>query len=168
MSLFLRSEIVAIDQNGHGAMFGRSKAALSQKFRAIQHALGAAVLAAGVTMFLTLTAGMAQACPPGKDAGGPVRVVHQPKRAVAVMSTPFIPALAKDISLAAGQCCGGGAHSHGVGCASGCCFACSAATDVTHSGLVLPDGSIRHGVPDESGAVSMKPPPDFRPPRLFA
>jgi hypothetical protein len=149
-------------------MFSRPKAAVSQRVRAVQHVLGAAVIAAGVTMFLMLTAGIAQACPPGKDAGGSVRVVHKPKLPVAVMSAAFTPALAKDISLARGRCCGSGAHSLGVCCASGCCFACSAATDAVNSGLVLPDGSIRHGVPDEDGAVSVKPPPDFRPPRFFA
>lgn len=131
----------------------------------MQRVLGAAALATGVMLLLMLTAGMAQACPPGKDPAGLARVVHKSKHAVAVMSAASTPALAKDISLAGGQCCGGGAHSHAVGCASGCCFPCWAAADV---GLVLPDGSLWHGLPDEDGAVSIKPPPDFRPPRFFA
>lgn len=134
----------------------------------MQRVLGAAALATGVMLLLMLTAGMAQACPPGKDPAGLAGVVHKAKHAVAVVSAASTPALAKDISFAGGQCCGSGAHSHAVGCASGCCFACSAAADAVNSGLVLPDGSIRHGVPDEDRAVSVKPPPDFRPPRFFA
>lgn len=148
-------------------MVGRPEAAVSKKVRAVQRMLGAAILAAGVTIFLMLTAGMAQACPPGKDASGSVRVLHKAKRAAAVMLAAPAPAVAKDTCLDVGGCCGGGPHSHGVGCASGCCFACSAAADVPSSGLILPDGSIRQAVPDQDGAVSMKPSPDFRPPRFF-
>lgn len=148
-------------------MFGRRKA-LSQEFRAIRRGLAAVVLAAGVGMFLMLTTGMAEACPPGKDASASVKVLHQAKRAVA-MTAAVMPASAQAIPATSGQCCAGAPHSHhAVGCASPCCFACSAATEALDCSLALPDGSTRHRLSDDGRAVSTKPPPDFRPPRLFA
>ena len=149
-------------------MFWRPKAVQSQASRAAPHVLVATLLVAGLAMFMMLTAGEAQACPPGKEANGSVSIVHTAKRAVATMSATSAPGLANVISQGGGQCCGGGPHSHGVGCASGCCSACSAAIDVASSGLVLPDGAICHCLPRQSGVVSTKPRPDFRPPRTSA
>ena len=145
-------------------MFGRSWTIHSQASRAVSHVLAAMVLVIGLT---TLSTGMAQACPPGKESTS-VNIAHKAKRVVAVMSVASMPSLTKDISLGGGQCCGGGAPSHGGGCANGCCSACSAAIDVTSSGAELPEGSIRHALPPQRGVFSMKPPPNLRPPRTFA
>ena len=149
-------------------MFGRSRTVHLPASRAVPHVLVATLLIAGLAMFLMLTAGAAQACPPGKEASDSVSIVHKAKRAVAMMSATSAPALAKDISQGGGQCCGGGSHSHGVGCASGCCSAFSAAIGVASSGVVLLDGSICHVLPRQDGVASTRPPPDFRPPRTFA
>ena len=149
-------------------MFWRSKPMQSQASRAMSHVLVATLFVAGLAMLMTLTAGEAQACPPGKEASGSVSVVHKAKHAVATKSVTSAPTLAKDLSQVGGQCCGGGSHSHGVGCASGCCSACSAAIDAASSGLVLLDGSISHVLPQQSGMISTRPPPDFRPPRIIA
>ena len=148
-------------------MFWRTKPIQSQASRAVSHVLVATLLVAGLAMFMMLTAGAAQACPQGKEASGSISIVHKAKRAVAMISATSVPALAKDISQGGGQCCGGGSHSHGVGCASGCCSAYSAA-DVASSGVVLLDGSICHVLPRQDGVTSTKLPPDFRPPRTFA
>ena len=146
-------------------MFWRPQTVQSQASRAV---LVTTLLVAGFAMFMMLTAGAARACPPGKEASGSVSIVHEAKRAVAMMSATSAPALAKDISQGGGQCCGGGSHSHGVGCASGCCSACSAAIDIASSGIVLLNGSIGHVLPRQDGVVPTRPPPDFRPPRTFA
>ena len=150
------------------AMFGWPKTVQSQASRGVPHVLVATLLVVGLAMFMMLTAGAAQACPPGKEANGSVTIAHKAKRAVAMMSATAAPALAKDSSQGGGQCCGGGSHSHGVGCASGCCSAYSAAIDVASSGLVLLDGSIGHVLPRQDGLASTRSPPDFRPPRTFA
>ena len=146
-------------------MFWRPKAVQSQA--AVSHGLVATLLVAGIAMFMMLTAGTAQACPPGKEASGSVSIVHTAKRAVEVISATSAPALAKDISHGSAQCCGGGSHSHGIGCASGCCSAFSAAIDVASSGLVLLDGSICP-LPRQDGLAPPRLPPDFRPPRTFS
>ena len=148
-------------------MFWRPEATQSQASRA-PHALVAALLVAGFAMLMIPTTGAAQACPPGNAASGSVSIVHKAKYAVAMMSARSAPALAKDISQGGGQCCGGGCHSHGIGCASGCCSACSTAIDIASSGIVLPSGSICHFLPRQAGVKSNKFPPDFRPPRTFA
>ena len=149
-------------------MFRRPKATQSQATRAVPHVLVAALLVAGLAMFMMLTAGAAQACPPGKEASGSVSIEHKAKRAVAMVSAMSAPALAKDVSQGGGQCCGGGSHSHGVSCASGCCSACSAVIDVASSGVVLLDGSICHVLPRQDGLAPPRLPPDFRPPRTFS
>lgn len=146
-------------------MFGRSWTVHSPTSRTVSHVLAAMVLAIGLTM---LSAGTAQACPPGKNESALANIAHQAKRAVAVMSVASTPSLIKAFSLGGGQCCGGGSHSHSVGCANGCCSACSAAIDVMSSSVDLPDGSIRHGLFPPSRVVSTKPPPDHRPPRTMA
>jgi hypothetical protein len=146
-------------------MFWRPKAVNWEASRAVPHVLVATLLVAGFAMFMMLTAGVAQACPPGKVASGSVSIVHKAKHAIAMMSVISAPALAKDMS---GRCCGGGSHSHGIGCANGCCSACLAAIDIASSGLLSAEGSICHFLPRQSGVVSSRPPPDFRPPRTFA
>ena len=146
-------------------MFWRPKAVQSQA--AVSHGLVATLLVAGIAMFMMLTAGTAQACPPGKEASGPVSIVHTARRAEAVVSATSAQELAKDISQGGGQCCGGGSHSHGIGCASGCCSAVSVAIDILNSGLILLDGSICP-LPRQDGLASTRPPPDFRPPRTFS
>ena len=138
-------------------MFWWPKLMQSQASRAVPHVLVATLLVTGLAMFMMLTAGAAQACPPGKDASGSVSIEHKAKRAVAMMPATYAPALAKDISQAGGRCGGGGSHSYGVGCASGCCSACSAAIDVSNSRVVLLDGSIclvstRRGRSDQAPA----------------
>ena len=149
-------------------MFWRTKPIQSQASRAVPHVLVATLLVAGLAMFMMLPGGAAQACPQGKEASDSVSIVHKAKRAVAMMSATSAPALAKDISQGGGQCCGGGSHSHGVGCASGCCSAFSAAIDVASSGVVLLDGSICHVFPRQDGLAPPRLPPDFRPPRTFS
>jgi hypothetical protein len=149
-------------------MFWRPKRVHSQGSRAVAHVLVAAVLVASFAMFMVLTAGSAQACPPGKETSGSVSMAHNAKRTVATMSATSALTLTNDVSQGGGRCCGGGAHSHGVCCASGCCSALSLAIDVASSGLVLLDGSIRHVVPRQDGLAATRPPPEFRPPRTFA
>lgn len=146
-------------------MFWRPKAVQSQASRAVPHVLVATLLVAGLAMFMMLTAGVAQACPPDKEAIGSVSITHEAKRAVAMVSATSAPASAKAISQGGGLCCGGGSHSHGVDCASGCCAACSAPIDIASSGVDLPDGSICHVLPRQDGVALTKLPPDFRPPR---
>ncbi len=149
-------------------MFWRSSQMHSQRSRATSRVLVAALFVAGVAMLMTLTAGGAQACPPGKAASGSVSVVHKVKYAVATKWVTSAPTLAKDLSQVGGQCCGGGCHSHSVGCASGCCSACSAAIHAADSGLVLLDGSAIHILARQSEMILNRPPPDFRPPRTAA
>ncbi len=147
-------------------MFWRPRLMQSQA-RATSRVLVAALFVAGIAM-LMLTAGGAQACPPGKEASGSVSVVHKVKHAVATKWVTSAPTLAKDLSQVGGQCCGGGCHSHCVGCASGYCSACSAAIHAAGSGLVLLDSSTIHILAQQSGMILNRPPPDFRPPRTVA
>ena len=149
-------------------MFWRPKPTQSQASRGGPHVLVTALIVAGLAMFMMLTAGVAQACPPDKEASGSVSIEHKAKRAGALISATSALVLAKDISQGSGQCCGGGSHTHGVGCASGCCSAYSAAIDVAGSGVILLDGSICHVLPRQDGVAATRPPPDFRPPRTFS
>ena len=146
-------------------MFGRQKTVQSQASRAVPHVLAAALLVAGLAILMMLTAGMAQACPTGKEqTGDSVTIVRQAKRAVATVSVVFTP---KGISQCDGQCCGGGSHSHGDSCAIGCFSAFSAAI-ASSSGLVPLDCSICHVLTRQDRLASSSSPPDFRPPRTFA
>ena len=149
-------------------MFWRSSAMQSRPSRAMSHVLVATLFVAGLATLMMLTAGGAQACPPGKEASGSVSVVHKAKHAVTTKWVTSAPTLAKDLSQIGGQCCGDGCHSHCNGCVSGSCSACSAAIDAAGSGLVLLDGSIIHITAQQSGVISTRPPPDFRPPRIIA
>lgn len=148
-----------------------------QASRAVRHVLVAILLFAGLAMFMMLTAGAAQACPPGKEVSGSVSITHKVKWAgtiaheakliVTTASASSAPVLAKTICQGGGLCCGGNSHSHGVGCASACCSAFSAAIDIASSGFFLLDGSIGHVLSRQDGLASTRPSPDFRPPRTF-
>jgi hypothetical protein len=149
-------------------MLWQTKAVQSEELRAMPHALVAALLVAVLAIFMTLTAGTAHACPPGKDASGSFSTEHKARHPAVTRSVTSTPVLAKDISQGSRRCCGGCSHSHGIGCASGCCSACSAAIDAASSGLALLDGSIGHILPRPDGVTPTRPSPDFRPPRSVA
>jgi hypothetical protein len=149
------------------------------RLQASLHVLIATLLVGALAIFMMLTAGVAQACPRGKEASTSVSIAHKIKRVggiaheaklivtTASASSPAL-VLAKTICPGSGLCCGGDSHSHGLGCASTCCSACSAAIDVASLGFFLLDGRIGHVLPPQDELASTRPPPDFRPPRIFA
>jgi hypothetical protein len=152
-------------------MLQRAKAGQLQAVRATHRGFPAVFLAAAFAMFLVMTGGAAQACPKDKQTAHPATDAHKIERvmvAVAVVvSAGPAPLVAEGILQYGGPCCGGGCHSHGVGCASGCCSSGSTAIDVVSSGIDLPDSSIRYSSRDPGKINSTKPLPNFRPPRTF-
>jgi len=153
-------------------MAWQARAAQSQARCAMHCGLAAMSLAAALALFIVFTGGAAQACPKDKQTAHLAPYAHEIERvmvaaAVVVSAAAPAPIVAKSIFQYGGQCCGGGCHSHGVGCASGYCSSGSTAIDVVSAGLDLPDSSIRYCSRDPGRIVSTKPPSNFRPPRIF-
>ena len=148
-------------------MFWQVEATQSWVTPAMSRVLIAAVLVAGLAMSTVLTTEAAQACPTDSKSSNSVSVVQKSERALAVVSATSAPAVAIDVSQGRRRCCGG-IHSQGADCVSACCFAFSAAMNGANAGLSFAAASICHGLPRQDGLVATRPPPDFRPPRIFA
>jgi len=152
-------------------MVWQARAAQSQARCATHRGFAAMFLAVAFALFIVFTGGAAQACPKDKPAAHAAPYAHKIERvmvaAAVVVSAAPAPIVAKGIFQYGGPCCGGGCHSHGVGCASGYCSSGSTAIDVVSAGLDLPDSSIRYCSRDPGRIVSTKPPSNFRPPRIF-
>ena len=109
--------------------------------------------------------GTALACPEDNDSvASPVVAIRQ--NAVEII-TAIVSAGAIKANGAPNRTderCSGGCHCKNIGCS--CCLASLASLSTT-SNPFLPAMSARMLPFDQSEAPSARPPPDFRPPRIF-
>jgi hypothetical protein len=122
--------------------------------------------AAVLVVFMTLLPSAAEACPKHHESGritGSVTIAH---KTMHVAQVTAVLVSKTGVAIRGTHCCG--VCGHGAGCASGCCAACSTAIDSVSGGIELPDASGSPGLSIQGTIVAPTPPPDFRPPRLFA
>lgn len=141
-----------------------SHTARSLSPRAAFHALGMAIRIASLTLFVALGTASVHACPAGTKVDNQVNA--QAPAAVVIATPPSAaPAVAPDLPAGTDSCCGNCTHSHGYDCVSGSCSLCFPAIDGATRGLPLHDGAIARAMREHVGGNSIKPTPNFRPPR---
>jgi hypothetical protein len=128
--------------------------------------LGAALLTAVFFLALTLSAGQAQACPPGMTADTSAAGVYAANR-IALGASAVQPFQVKSHagSVSPGHHCSGDSHSSAAGCQIGCCFACSAVMDTSISILQCPNVSTNYHLATQRDILSKEISPLFRPPK---
>jgi len=108
--------------------------------------------------------GTTLACPEDDDVASSVIAIRQN----AIEMVPAIvsagPIKTNGMPNRADEGCSGGCHGKTIGC--GCCLASLASLSTTPNPF-LPATSTRLLLFDQSEAPSARPPPDFRPPRIF-
>jgi hypothetical protein len=147
-------------------MDSRSSAAQSRTFPGRRLAV-VAWAAAVLVVFMTLVPGAAEACPKHHESSGITGSVTIAHKTMHVAQVTAVLVSKTGVAIRGTHCCCG-VCGHGAGCASGCCAACSTAIDTVSGGIELPDVLGSHGLSVQGKIVSPAPPPDFRPPRLFA
>ena len=130
------------------------------------------LLVALLGAFLAFTTGAAEACSkhvgPGNFAHS-ANIAHEGRHLAQVRAVVTTLKIFKAGHETGGApCCAGGCHCCGVGCVNGCCAGGLAAIDVAGSNLVPTEGAAAYALPAPRNLASLKPPPDFRPPRFFA
>ena len=138
----------------------------SHGLAAAAHRLGAALLSAVFFVALILSAGQAQACPPGMKADTSAAVAYAAKRIV-LSASAAQPVQIKSHagSISPGDHCLGASHSSASGCQIGCCFACSAVIDTSTSILQCPKVSADYSLATQCGILAKKISLIFRPPK---
>jgi hypothetical protein len=109
--------------------------------------------------------GTALACQ--KDPAAPAVVnLHSTRILMATVTVSASPirTVAKAERNGQGRC-STNCHCQTIGC--GCCFANAASLNPVSASLFLASASIQLSPLDQSEAASARPPPDFRPPRIF-
>ena len=142
-------------------MFGERKAR-SYGLRAVACRVSA-TLAATFFVVLILSAGPAQACPPGMNAETSAAATGVVLSAAAVQPV--------QIKSHAGNVLPGdlgASHSSAHGCQIGCYFACSAVVDTSTSVLQCPNVSAEYGLATERSILSKRISLLFRPPKSLA
>lgn len=151
-------------------MFARSRFR-SQRPRCAQSARGLVLLTAFLGLLMMATSGSAQACSLGKpmaanESPPAVTASLEPEtdaQSVGATSNFFLSK--NDITCGDSGCCGETNHGNGADCASGSCFACSAA---------LPDWTQAAAIEERPGSYTLSrqaplnfasPDSQFRPPR---
>ena len=131
--------------------------------------LGATLLTAVFFAALILSAGQAQACPPGMKADTSVAVAYAAKRIV-LCASAVQPVQIKSHagSISPGDHCLGTSHSSAPGCQIGCCFACWAAIDTATLILQCPSVSTDYSLATQHNIPSKKISALFRPPKSSA
>jgi len=146
-------------------MDDRSSVAQSQAYPG--HRLAVIVWAVAVlTVLMTLMPNVAEACPKQHTSSGITGSVTIRLKTTHVAEVTAVSASKIGVATRGAHCCG--VCGHGTGCASGCCVACSTAIDAVSGRIELPDATSSPGLSIQGKIVSLEPPPDFRPPRLFA
>ena len=130
--------------------------------------VGTAVVA--FALFTVLSLGVSQACPKAAkaspDENTATAVVHPPAAkmvhvASAPTSSPAVPVKGVD-------CCGlGHGHCAGMDGPDGCCSACAPALLAFSPTLIIEQVSDALIFSQLAGFARSKPPPEFRPPRIF-
>jgi hypothetical protein len=130
------------------------------------------LLVALLGAFLVFTTGAAEACSKHVTSEN---FVHSAKIAQEGRHLAQVAAVVTTLKIfkaghetGGAPCCAGGCHCCGVGCVNGCCAGGLAAIDVAGSNLVPTEGAAAYALPAPRNLASLKPPPDFRPPRFFA
>jgi hypothetical protein len=129
------------------------------------------MLTAFLGVLMIATSGSAQACPSEKPlaANEPrpiLMVTHKLKTDVKVVGVTSVSFLSKiDATRGAKGCCGGAHHTNGAGCASGCCFACSAALSGMIKTTAIEDHAGSYALSRQSLLNFTSPDSQFRPPR---
>jgi hypothetical protein len=128
------------------------------------------LLVALLGAFLVFTTGAAEACSKHVTSGNFVQSakIAQEGRHLAQVAVTTLKIFKAGHQKGGAPCCAGGCHYCGVGCVNGCCAGGLAAIDVTGSNLVPTEGAASYALPSPRNLASLKPPPDFRPPRFFA
>lgn len=153
-------------------MIGQAKAGRKGLVRGGRRTLTRVALAFIFAAVVALTGSAAHACPKA-ERGIHHTVGERTFGHVAPKITAVLTAAAADQNFAkkklpcSGPCCGLGCHAHGMSCASGCGSASHAAIDVADSTFDFPASSQSIAMVDLSDATSIKPPPNFRPPRFL-
>jgi hypothetical protein len=131
--------------------------------------IGVRLSAAVFFIALILSAGPAQACPPGMNAETSVAVVHAAKGVVLFASAVQpIQINSHGGSVSPGDHCSGASHSSAHGCQIGCWFACSAVMDTSTSILQCLNMSTDYSLAAQRGILSKEISSLFRPPKSLA
>ena len=147
---------------------------MSGQWRTQSYGLAAAARRIGVRLSaavffiaLILSAGPAQACPPGMNAETSAAVAHAAQGVVSSAVQP-VQINSHGGSVSPGDHCSGASHSSAHGCQIGCCFACSAVVDTSTSVLQCPNVSAEYGLATERSILSKRISLLFRPPKSLA
>ncbi|MDO8874882.1 MAG: hypothetical protein Q8M24_05610 [Pseudolabrys sp.] len=152
-------------------MFAGSRSG-SQKPRRAQSARGLVVLATFLGLLMMAMSGAAQACSSGKPLAAnespPVMTVSLELKTdapfVGVTSSAFLSKI--DITRSGIACCGGAHHGNGAAdCASGSCFACSAALSGKTNAAEIEDRTGSYVLSRQAPLNFASPDSQFRPPR---
>lgn len=122
--------------------------------------------AAVIAVLMTLVPSAAQACPNRHTSSGITGSVTIAQKIPHLSQATIVSRTG--VATRGAHCCGLCGHGGTAGCMSGCCAACSTAIDIVDDGIELPDASASPGLSIQGKIVALAPPPDFRPPRLFA
>lgn len=120
---------------------------------------------AAIAVLMTLVPSAAEACPDRHTSSGITGSVTIAQNIPHVSQATTVSKTG--VATRGAHCCGLCGHGGPAGCMSGCCAACSIAIDIGNDGIELPDVSAKPGLSIQGKIVSLAPPPDFRPPRLF-
>jgi hypothetical protein len=150
-------------------MICRSNNLQSQELKTACRLLGATLAAVVLVFTVLVSAGEAQACPPGMKSETSVSLAHQVKLTMVVTSQVASTASHANPRrlVTVGHHCAGNCQSGASCCQTGFCSACPAGV-VSISDLQPPKTSTDYGFSVQGGILSIKPPPDFRPPKTFA
>lgn len=123
-----------------------------------------------VAVFLAygLMGNAAEACPDSSQTANSA-ITHRIER-ISPVATAVVSAAPERTAIEfnqRGRCCSAGCHTHGAACGSGCCAAGFAAGGLVYSNLFSPMNSAGLSPFDQAVAVSARPPPDLRPPRIL-
>lgn len=139
----------------------RRDGSVSRVFRRVGMAVATAC------MLTIVIAGDSLACPKGDNGNDHQKavaaVVHKPVVKMVFVASASTSGAAVGVNSI--DCCG---HCSGMGVANGCCPACASAIVAFNPTLTPEYISQVHVLPLEAGAAHTKPPPEFRPPRIFA
>jgi hypothetical protein len=131
--------------------------------------IGVRLSAAVFFIALILSAGLAQACPPGMNTDTSAAVAHAAKGVVSFASAVQpVDINSHSGSVSPGDHCSGASHSSAPSCQIGCCFACSAVMDTSTSALQCPNVSTDYSLATKRGILSKRISSLFRPPKSLA
>ena len=127
----------------------------------------AGMAAAAFWLLAILAIGESQACPKGDigsaDGKAAASAIYEPAVEVVFVASASASTHADQVN--GFDCCG---HCSGIDCSSGCCSTCAPALLAVNPTLVPDYVSYAYLLPLQAGIAPRKPPPEFRPPRIFA